>query len=123
STSKTQHNSAEVTRQIWEDMGVDPERILPVPGPTNTRQEMQTLRELKNEHGWERVGVVSSARHLPRVVRNAERAGVDITPLPADFMSNPTAVFPAFVSLVPSNVGFFVVQAACWEWLARIAGR
>lgn len=121
--AKNQHNSAQVTANIWEQMGVDGDKIMKVPRPTNTREEMQTLKALQEEYGWERIGVVSSARHLPRVERNAERAGVEIEPIPADFLSNPTAVFPAFVSLVPSSVGFFTVHAACWEWLARRAGR
>lgn len=121
--SSSPHNSAEVTRQLWTDLGIPDDRILTIPHPTNTYEEMQLLKELQETHRWQRIGVVSSARHLTRVLQNAERAGVDISPLPADFRSTSGAWIPSFDALIPTGMGFLLVHNAAWEWLARTARR
>lgn len=119
-SSYTQHNSAQTTAKIWEDVGIPSEAVLVEPAPTNTYQEMMLLKSLQEQYGWERIGVVSSARHLRRVMQNAARAEVEILPLPADYRASTGGVIPSFGSLVPTAAGFSMVHHAAWEWLARV---
>lgn len=121
-SSKSEHNSAHSTQAIWESLGIPSEHILAIARPTNTRQELEVIRELQAENGWTNIGVVSSARHLPRVVRNAERMSVTIQPLPADYRAA-SIEHPLQLSVaVPSGPGFLLVHTFAWEWLARTVG-
>lgn len=120
--SKRGHNSAKSTTEIWESLGIPSDHILAIPRPTNTRQELEVIHELQAENDWTTIGVVSSARHLPRVMRNAERMSVTIQPLPADYratgISNPLQLSV----IIPSGPGFLLVHTFAWEWLARAVG-
>lgn len=118
-SSLAHHNSAQTTAQLWQELGIPPERVLVEPSPTNTFEEMVLLQSLQARYGWERIGVVSSARHLRRVMQNAERVQIDILPLPADFRTSPQHGLPSFISLIPTGAGFLMVHNAAWEWLAR----
>lgn len=115
------HNSAEVTAQLWRELGVDAESIIVESGPTNTREEMDALAALIEQHGWTRVGVVSSARHLPRAMRNAQRRGLTVSPLPADYRGSGRS--DGIAALIPSGLGPLLVETAAWEWLGRVSGR
>lgn len=115
------HQSAEVTSGIWMQLGVSEESIIRVPQPTNTRQELEAIATLIQQHGWTHVGVVSSARHLPRVMRNAQRWEANIVPLPADFRGASQAGGLAW--FVPSGAGFMLVHTATWEWVGSLTGR
>lgn len=115
------HNSAEVTARLWQELGVDAEAIIVESGPTNTREEMDALAALIEAHGWTRVGVVTSARHLPRAMRNAERRGLEVTPLAADLRGGGGG--SGIAAFIPSGMGFLLVHTAAWEWLGRVSGR
>jgi uncharacterized SAM-binding protein YcdF (DUF218 family) len=72
------------TKAIWMDLGIPESKIVTLPGE-NTEDEMQSLRRLVDGRGWDRVGLVTSAWHLPRALNLARRHGLQLTPLPADF--------------------------------------
>ena len=72
------------TRMIWKELGIPESSIVMLPGE-NTEEEMQSLKKLVAERGWRRVGLVTSAWHLPRALNLAQRRGLQLTPLPADF--------------------------------------
>lgn len=112
---------AQETRALWLEMGVPEEAIVTVPGPRNTREEIAALKALKAERGWQRVGLVTSAWHLPRAMALAEAAGLDLVPFGADFRGE--APVAGFFGLIPSANGFYRVQAAAWEYLGRWLGR
>jgi uncharacterized SAM-binding protein YcdF (DUF218 family) len=79
-----QRSPAENTTQIWTDLGIPAERIVQIPG-VDTEGEMIALSKLARERGWQKLGVVTSAWHLPRALNLAQRHGVHVAPLPADF--------------------------------------
>jgi uncharacterized SAM-binding protein YcdF (DUF218 family) len=74
--------------------------------------------EVAEARGWDHVGVVSSAWHLPRVALHADAAGLQYSPLPADFRGSST--WEGIVSVPPSGTGFRLVQLAAWETLGRL---
>lgn len=103
------------TRTLWLQLGVPEEAIVEVPGPLNTAQEISRYAELLRERGWDRVGLITSARHMWRAQTLCRRHGLDMEPLPADFRS--TEVPPSFLGLIPQAGGFESVQLAGWEYL------
>jgi len=115
-------NLGEETRHLWAEMGVPPEAILVVSRPCRiTREEIAAYRSLQMERGWKRVAVLSSARHLPRILALAHRAGLEATPIGADWRGRDRAFQSSY--LVPQARGFTLVESACWEYLGRWVGR
>lgn len=109
------------TRTIWTGLGIPNEAILQLPDPKNTREEIAALKILKEQEGWERVGLVTSAWHMRRAMKLARKEGLDVHPLPADFRTR--IVWDGILSIVPDAHGFALVQRACWEFLGAAVGR
>ena len=118
---------AEESAAALVELGVPREDIL-LAGAQNTNTEMAEIRRLKEERGWDRIGVVTSAWHMPRVERLARAAGLEFVPLSADFRSgadaelSPLDRFRRF-SLIPSPGSLFGTHQMLREHLARFAGR
>ena len=115
-------NGGEETRALWRGLGIPDRAILVVDEPCwITRDEIAAYRRLQERRGWKRLGLVSSASHLPRALVLARRAGLEVVPLGADWRGRA----PAFQlqNLVPQADGFLDVQRACWEYLGRWVGR
>lgn len=119
--ARAAHNSAAVTAAIWESLGIPSEAIIQIAWPTNTQQELAAIAALKRQHGWHRVGLVTSARHLPRALAHARREGIQLVPLPADFAS--AGRVDGLLALVPNGRGFALVHTAAWEHIGRFAGK
>jgi uncharacterized SAM-binding protein YcdF (DUF218 family) len=119
------HPRSGLTRQeaavLWHGMGVPDQDILEWPEPQTTSQEIARLAMEARSRGWTRIAVVSSAWHLPRVMRLCQEAQLTVTPIPCDYrgMPEPWSV----VYLVPHGKFAFYVQLAVWEYLAGLAGR
>ena len=110
------------TRTLWRAVGVPDQAILAVEEPCwNTRDEIRAYARLQAMHHWQRVGLVSSAAHLPRALALAGRAGLDVVPLGADRQDRPRPFL--LQDLVPQSRAFDVTQRACWEYLGRWTGR
>lgn len=108
-------------RALWESMGVPREAIITLPGPRNTREEMRAAAAwLAHRPDW-RVGLLTSAWHLRRTMRQAERAGLDAVPFASDFRGG--EMIANIGGLVPSGHGFYRVRLAAWEYLGAAVGR
>lgn len=115
------HDSALITKSIWQELGIPSESILTESSPTNTREELEVIARLIDQHQWKTIGLITSARHLPRAMQHAERWQVRVAPLPADFRGGGA---PSGLGMfVPSGVGFFHLHTAAWEGLAKFSGR
>jgi uncharacterized SAM-binding protein YcdF (DUF218 family) len=112
--------SGPVTARIWRSLGVPGDAILIVEGAYDTRMEIARYAELTRERRFARVGLVTSAWHMRRAMRLAEREGLDAAPLPADRRGAP--VYHGLLSLIPSGGGFDSVHHAAWEWVGSLAG-
>jgi uncharacterized SAM-binding protein YcdF (DUF218 family) len=108
------------TAAIWEQLGVPAADILQVVGPKTTTDEVLALKKLIGERGWRRVGVITSAWHMPRAMRLCRRYGVDAVPFPTDVRGSEEVKLRY---LVPQWLGFEQVQLASWEILGMLAGR
>ena len=107
------------TEAIWIDMGVPPAAILRVPQPRNSKQEIVALAELAGDEGWKKVGLVTSARHLRRVLALCERYDFEVVPLPADFRADRPG--PGLLAILPTGDAFAGVGDATWEWVGIAA--
>lgn len=112
---------AEDTRQVWRELGIPDRAIITDQRPVSTSDEIASLVGLRAQHGWKRVGLVSSAWHLPRALRLGVRAGVVLDPIPCDW----SGTIPEWtaVEAMPSDIGYYRVQLALWEYLGMLSGR
>lgn len=110
------------TREIWMGWGIPSEAIQVIEEPCFiTRDEIQAYGRLRAKEGWTRVGLLSSAWHLPRALALAKREGLVVIPLPSDPRGRPLRW--QLWHLVPQQEGIQNVQLACWEVLGRWVGR
>ena len=115
-------NLAGETREIWESLGIPSTAIRAIEEPCFiTRDEIQAYGRLMVQEDWHRVGLLSSAWHLPRAMALAKRAGLEVLPIPSDARGR-VHRFQLW-HLVPQEEGFQKTQLACWEMLGRLVGR
>lgn len=115
-------NLGEETRTIWLGLDIPPEAIRVIEEPCfNTRAEIQAYGRMKAKEGLHRVGLLSSAWHLPRAQALAQREGLEVQLIPSDRRGR----IPPFRlwDLVPGHDGFQNTHRACWEMLGRLMGR
>lgn len=72
------------TIEIWTALGIPRDKIETLEG-RNTFEEIQSLKALSEKQELARVGLLTSANHLPRAIRLAEHVGMsDLIPIAAD---------------------------------------
>jgi len=113
-------NPADETAEIWQGLGVPGGDILRL-GGRNTSEEVTAVRDLMRQNQWTRVGLITSAWHMPRTMQLAARHRLDLQPLPTGFRGIPGRF--TVLSLVPSPGGFASNQLALKEILGRAVGR
>ena len=83
--------------------------------------------ELAEEFGDRRVGILTSAWHLPRAMRLAESAGVQAVPVPSNFIGRGvvrnTPVGAIIRDCVPHHDALMINARAMKEYLATIVRR
>lgn len=105
------------TRQIWTGLGIPDTSIVMLPKARTTKEEIHELKLLAEERGWQRIGLVSSAWHLPRALVHCGDEGFAVTPIPCDWRSGAEPWW--FLNLIPHKNGFEKVEIGCWEWVGR----
>jgi uncharacterized SAM-binding protein YcdF (DUF218 family) len=114
-------NPRQEAAEILEGLGVPRENITQMKGK-NTSEEMTNLKawmDATPEHG--QVGIITSAWHLPRALRLAENHGVELTPIPCNFLTEPYG--PSRNLVVPGSYPLRVSTFAIKEYLAGFVNR
>ncbi len=111
---------ADATERIWIELGIPAERITKV-GGINTSRELRAIRDLLADRGAGRIGLLTSAFHLPRTERLAREVGVDVVPIPAGFLGPLDEPFP--YALIPNAYGLWMTELCAKEFLAAIVRR
>lgn len=112
-------------RMLLRQLGVPDEAITEVAG-INTADEMRHLSdELPDAR---RVGLITSAWHMRRALRQAGAQGIVFVPLPADFATRPAQDRPpgltqVLLQLLPDSSALETTTAALKEYLALAVGR
>jgi len=116
------HRQADHTAQtaaIWSGLGIPAQAIIQVPTPKNTKEEVAALTAMAQERGWTRLGLVTSAWHLPRALLHARQCGVTVMPIPAGFDSEPAPGLSG-VWVIPNARALGHLSTAWWEVLGRL---
>jgi uncharacterized SAM-binding protein YcdF (DUF218 family) len=111
---------AEQTIAIWRSLGVPAGSIERLEG-INTSQELQQLRRRPELWQGKRVGLVTSAWHLPRALRLAERNELDLLPVAADVRRRPSQQQSLW--WVPQADAVLIHERVLNEWLGMAVGR
>jgi uncharacterized SAM-binding protein YcdF (DUF218 family) len=110
----------EHTIQIWTRLKIPEEAIGSLRG-MNTFQELQSLKEVFDEFQGGRVGILTSAMHLPRAMRLAKAQGIDVVPLAADHISSSQPL--TYLDFIPSAGPLCLLAACQHEFMAWFVGR
>jgi len=106
---------------ILNDFGIPSDSIETIAG-ANTSQEMQEIKKwMAANPEATRIGILTSAWHLNRAMRLANAAGIEATPIPADFMSTYAPVSADWV--IPTSENLFRSSRALREYLAALVRR
>jgi len=114
--------ASEATSQLLQSLQVPPGAILQIKG-RNTLEEIQALDRwlYEQERKDLRVGILTSAWHLPRALRLAGAVGVKADPIPSDFLTSAYRAAPDL--LIPTATNLWKSQIALKEHLASVLGR
>ncbi|MCA9150803.1 MAG: YdcF family protein [Planctomycetales bacterium] len=113
-------NMSDATERIWRDLGVEAEDIVKI-GGRNTTEELQNVRELLGDQPPPRVGLLTSAFHLPRAERLARQNHVSVIPIPAARMSTNDDPLP--LAVIPYHAGVMLMDVSVKEFLAALIRR
>lgn len=108
------------TAVLWMELGIPADVVVQLPGPRNSAAEVAAYARLVEERGWTRVGLVTSARHLPRALALCRRQGLRVDPLPSDFRAV-SLRWDDLGVIVPNGGGFASVEEAVWEYVGLAA--
>lgn len=105
---------------LLREFDLPAEVVTTLPGRT-TSGEMESIREYLSTHSGQRIGVVTSALHMPRAMRLAADNGLTLTPVPVDFRSYRGPLNA--LSFIPDVEGLDLLTAVFHEYLGMLAGR
>lgn len=114
---------SEVVAQALAERQLTTAEILPLGRCANTAAEALEVRKIAAARGWRRVLLVTSANHLGRAEATFRSTGVDVLPVPCNFIAYNGLPGPSFRLRIPSYVGF--ARFATWmhEWVGWQAYR
>jgi len=119
-------NPSAITQDVLVRLGVSSDDIEELPGK-NTSEEMFELGKRFHQTKL-RVGVITSAWHMHRAMTLASRNDFHPIPLPADYKSNPSRLFPKSMAegidfCVPTGTALFMNGIFAKEYLGHAIGR
>jgi uncharacterized SAM-binding protein YcdF (DUF218 family) len=115
-------DEAEQSRRLLEELGV-PASAIELIGGCNTSEEMSAIAKVV---AGQQVGLISSAWHLPRVMRLANAANIEAIPIPCGFLSNlsrPRSWRSILLDFVPNHRALMMNTYAAKEHLAMLLRR
>ncbi len=113
-------NPSNQTIELWTKLGVPREKILVV-GGRNTFEELQDLKKNWKQIDGDRVGLITSALHLPRAMRLARSQSLDLLPMAADYTV--TDAPWVFLDFIPNAGGLTRLAALQHELMASFVNR
>lgn len=120
-TAHSQHEAEEM-RSVLEEWGLPESAILVEDASINTHQNALFTRRILQPRGIDRVILVTSAMHMPRAAATFRKAGFEIVPVPADFITGWTPTIGIF-NWLPNSGALADSSSAIHEWLGLIVYR
>lgn len=112
-------SEAQAMRIFLLDLGVPGGAIVIEDGSLNTIQNIRGVRELVKGG---RVALVTSASHMPRALRLARTAGLDVAAFPTDWLA-PAEIRASWENWLPSLNALSMSSGALWEIMAKTFDR
>ncbi len=112
-------SEAEAMRLFLLDLGVPAAAIVIEDRSLNTIQNIRGVRELVKGG---RVALVTSAIHMPRALRLARTAGLDVAAFPTDWLA-PPEVRASWENWLPNLGALSMSSGALWEIMANTFDR
>lgn len=116
---------ADTSRDILLKLGV-PDSAIEISEGRNTSEEMRGLSE-RFKNSDQRIGLLTSAWHLSRAMRLAEKNGLHPIPIPADFhtTANVESLTTGQIveSMIPNSFALETNCASAKEYLGILVGR
>ena len=103
---------AEIAKGLLTRWGVPAEAMIPLGGNADTHDEATDVRALATERGWHRVLLVTSANHMRRAAATFRQMGIEVTPVPCNFLTSVGSGDVPFAPSVPGTDGF--VKMGVW---------
>jgi uncharacterized SAM-binding protein YcdF (DUF218 family) len=107
---------ASIVRRFLVDLGVPAEQVLLEEKSRDTMENARYCREIIARHGFRRPLLVTSAYHMRRSLAAFRLAGVEVTPLPAQFATG-SGLPPVWADWLPSAGGLSGSARALQEYL------
>lgn len=112
---------SQLTMELWSGLGIPAHAITSLPG-SNTYQEIESLKGLMPQLKGKRIGLLTSAAHLPRAMRLADQAGLtELIPLAANHRRNTRGL--QVTSFIPSSSNLEKLSICQHEWMGWLVGR
>ena len=83
--SGPERSEAKDMGKLLQALSIPEDAILYEPRSQNTRENALYTAELLKQESFEKVILVTTARHMPRAVATFEKAGVEVIPAPTDY--------------------------------------
>ena len=101
-----------IVKRLLARWGVPAAAMLPLGGNADTHDEALDVQALAREHGWHRVLLVTSANHMRRAAATVRHMGVEVVPVPCNFLTSVGTGDTPFSPSVPGADGF--VKMGVW---------
>lgn len=114
----------QVSSAVLQSLGVPENAIEFVEGRTTSEEMVNLSQQLDTEN--QRIGIVTSAWHLPRALRLADGQNLKLYPLPADFFGGPIRprnALEVVKDFIPEVDSLIVTSYLLREHLAAFVGR
>ena len=108
----------EIVRDLLATWGVPAAAVIPLGANEDTHDEALKVRALATEHGWHRVLLVTSANHMRRASAVFRAQGLEVIPVPCNFLTTVATAPPPPGFAVPRYDGFMKVST----WLHEEIG-
>ena len=116
-------SEAQGARYFFDQMGLDPKRLILEQGSRNTYENILLARQIAKPRPGQVWLLATSALHMPRAMGVARKLGWAIQPWPTDYLTTPSGVSGYFQ--YTSNLNR--IDMAVHEWLGllvyRLTGR
>lgn len=110
---------AEIARSILLDLQIPKSKIILEKEGLNTTGNAFLIAKILAKYNFRRPVLVTSAFHMPRAVKEFQRAGVNVIPYPSDYQANTTNGFD-FFKLIPMAEALNKESQALKEYLGLL---
>lgn len=117
----TRTTGAETANQIFRDLGIAPDRLIPESASRNTWENALFTKELLQPQPGQRWLVVTSASHMPRAMAVFRKVGFPVEPWPVDYRT--AGPGDAWTLFEAPTEGLKRLELAVHEWIGLIAYR